>query len=52
MKKSEIYYLAQLAVLSDSAIANYQKLQILRELMEEEKLALFCEERKKENEDK
>ena len=52
MKKSEIYHLAQYAVLSDSAIANYQKLQILRELMDKEDVALYCEKQEKENEDK
>ena len=51
MKRSEIYKMAQIAVL-ESPFSGYDKLEILRELMEEEKLALFCEERKKENKDK
>ena len=49
MKKSEIYKKAQLAVLG-STLGGYDKLEILRELMEEEKVALFCENREKENE--
>jgi hypothetical protein len=49
MKKSEIYRLAQLAVVqSFSPMKNEQKLEVLRELMAAESLALFCEDQEAE----
>ncbi len=45
MKKSEIYRLAQLAVVAGfSPVKDEQKLVVLRELMKKEDLALFTEE--------
>lgn len=44
MKKSESFKLAQFAVMRDTAIANADKLFILRVLMESEDLAAFVEE--------
>lgn len=50
MKKSEIYAMAQNAVLNSTLIGNREKLEILRELMDKEDVALFCEKQKeKEN---
>ena len=43
MKKSEIYNLAQCTVLN-SGLRNETKLEVLRELMSQEDLAIFCEE--------
>lgn len=43
MKKSEIYRLAQGAVINYQAIDAAMKLEILRELMAKEDLALFTE---------
>ena len=48
MKKSEIYKMAQIAVLNCN-FSSGDRLEILHELMEEEKLALYCE---KQNETK
>lgn len=45
MKKSEIYNLAQLAVMTNPAIHSTQKLEILRVLMADEDLEKFREER-------
>lgn len=45
MKKSEIYKLAQIAVISTATIAPETKIEILRELLERESLELFCEEK-------
>lgn len=42
MKKSEIYKTAQVAVLN-SGFSSIDKLEIIRELMKEEDLALLCE---------
>ena len=44
MKKSEIYYLAQIAVVNSPCIAPESKLEILRTLFADEELALFSEE--------
>lgn len=44
MKKSEIYHLAQIAVINTATIAPESKLEILDVLMGEEKLALCLEE--------
>lgn len=43
MKKSEIYNLAQKAVLNASGMASDDKLEVLRELMERESLAELYE---------
>jgi hypothetical protein len=52
MKKSEIYHQAQVSVLTDiGSLSCEARLEILRELMEQEDLALFNESREKENAD-
>lgn len=43
MKKSEIYHLAQIAVLNAATIAPENKLEILRELMAKESYSKVCE---------
>lgn len=43
MKKSEIYRLAQGAVVTNGFLGIEEKLAILRELMSQEDLAKFCE---------
>lgn len=43
MKRSEIYYLAQIAVVTTATITPEHKLDILDVLMNDEKLALFME---------
>ena len=49
MKKSEIYRLAQLAVVqSFSPMKDEQKLEVLHELMAAESLALFTEKQEEE----
>lgn len=45
MKKSEIYHLAQIAVITTPCIAPETKLEVLRELMDKENLEIFCEKR-------
>lgn len=45
MKKSDIYKMAQIAVLGSNNISPGMKLDIIRELMEKEDVALFTEER-------
>lgn len=45
MKKSEAFNLAQIAVVQSPAISPENKLEILRTLIAEENLALFCEKR-------
>lgn len=45
MKKSEIYYAAQCAVLEYHPISHSKKLEILRVLMSDEELARFVEEK-------
>lgn len=50
MKKSEIYLKAQIAVVKTETVNVYEKLAILRELIQAENLALFSEEQnEKEN---
>lgn len=50
MKKSEIYRQAQISVLLDDRFRVQDKLDIIRELMDKEDVALFTEKRKeKEN---
>lgn len=48
MKKSEIYRMAQIAVLQSTSLGNGDKLDILRELMNNEKVALFVEKQEEE----
>lgn len=43
MKKSEIYFLSQMAVLLSDELKDTDKLLILRELTAQEDLARFCE---------
>jgi hypothetical protein len=43
MKKSAMYKMAQFAVLTDGTITHKDKLEILRELMDKEYVALFVE---------
>ena len=50
MKKSLIYYKAQIAVLESGLITYGEKLEILRVLMRDEDLELFSEERAEEKE--
>lgn len=45
MKKSEIYHLAQIAVINSPSITPESKIEVLRELIDKEELALFCESR-------
>ena len=48
MKKSVIYRLAQLAVLDSQCFNDSNKLEILRELIAQEDLALFVEKQEEE----
>lgn len=43
MKKSEAYQLAQIAVISSQVISPENKIKILRVLIAQENLELFCE---------
>lgn len=43
MKKSEIYHLTQITIINSPCIAPERKLEVLRVLMENEDVALFCE---------
>jgi hypothetical protein len=45
MKKSEIYNLAQIAVLKSQCISPENKIEMLRVLFEDEDLAIYCEDR-------
>lgn len=45
MKKSELYYLAEIAVINSPCIAPERKPEILRVLMKNEDVAKFVEER-------
>lgn len=45
MKKSEIYNLAQIAVMTNTAFHSTQKLEILRVLMKDEDIEKYREER-------
>ncbi len=49
MKKSEIYHLAQIAVVTSPTISPENKLEILRVLIAEENLALYCEKEDESN---
>ena len=44
MKKSEMYRLAQIAVVNSQSICVTDKLEVLKELMDAEKLSRFGEE--------
>lgn len=44
MKKSEMYRLAQCCIVNSLSLSAEKKLEILRVLMEDEDLALYCEE--------
>ena len=50
MKKSEAFHLAQIAVVQSPAISPENKLVVLKNLMAEESIALFCEKQKEETE--
>lgn len=50
MKKSELYHLAQIAVVQSPSISPENKLEILRVLTLQEHFEKFCEEREEENE--
>lgn len=52
MKKSEIYRLAQGAVVLCHDLCVADKLNVLRELISQEDLALYCEEREEKGNDK
>ena len=45
MKKSEIYHLAQIAVINSPSISPESKIEVMRILLEDENLALFVEDR-------
>ena len=45
MKKSELYHLAQIAVINSPSIAPETKIEVLRELLDAESLELYREER-------
>jgi hypothetical protein len=49
LKKSEMYKYAQCAVVDSPNLCTLTKLDILRELMASEDLALFCEKQEEEN---
>ena len=49
MKRSAIYKLAQIAVLDSNRLAPDVKLAVLRELMDKEDVAAFCEKEEGEN---
>ena len=51
MKKSEAYYLAQIAVVNSHCIPPEKKLVILKTLMHEEDLAIFVEEQEEKGEE-
>ena len=46
MKKSEIYHLAQIAVINSPSIAPESKIEVMRTLLEDEGLALFVEKQR------
>ena len=53
MKKSELFKAAQVAVLAADFVTNKEKLEIIKLLMSEESVAVYCEEHraKKESEE-
>lgn len=50
MKRSEIYYLAQVAVVQTPSISPENKLEILKTLSCQEHFEKFCEEKEEESE--
>ena len=48
MKKSLIFRLAQIAVLNSATLGNNEKLEILGELMDRERVALYTEKQEAE----
>lgn len=50
MKKSEAYNMAQIAVITTPTISPENKLEILRVLIKDESIALYCEEQEVEKE--
>ena len=46
MKKSEIYKLAQVAVIETPMLSSKQKIEILKELIDKEGLEMFVERQK------
>lgn len=52
MKTSEIYKLAQHAVLRDASLTNTNKLEIIRELQDREETALYIEKKKEQEKQK
>lgn len=49
MKKSELYHLAEVAVITTNTISVESKIEVLRVLFESEDVALFCEKKEEEN---
>lgn len=50
MKKSELYHLAQVAVVQSPQISPEKKVAVMKLLIDQEKFELFCENRTEENE--
>ena len=50
MKKSELYHLAQIAVITTTTISVESKIEVMKVLIDQESLALFCEEQEEKNE--
>lgn len=50
-KTSALYRMAQIAVLESNSLTEYTKLEILRELMDKEDVALFVEKRESEEQE-
>ena len=50
-EKSALYKMSQIAVLESNSLTEYTKLEILRELMEQEDVALFVEKREEEEQE-
>lgn len=46
MKKSELYHLAQIAVINSPSISPENKIEVMRVLMDAESLELFVESQK------
>ena len=49
MKRSELYHLAQIAVVASPSISPENKLEVLKILSCQEHFEKFCEEREEEN---
>ena len=50
MKRSEVFHLAQIAVVSSLSISPETKLEVLQILSRQEHFEKFCEEKEEENE--